>query len=433
MEQMILDIALCFIEYSAFFLFLNSLLEKRFQNYFPLISVILIGAAVMFFCQDFSIAIKSVMGLAILITGSSILFKERVVIKTSYSLMLLFFVYIIDIIIGNICALVIDENFANVFYSDFKNRVILCLIAKVFDIMILFIAQKAFRRIYNNLKTKYWCLFGTVFLVLFMAFFVFMYFYFDMQKDTKITTMFLFISVSFLVMSWIVIYFFTEICSGFQKDNKMLVLERNNKALEEALVMQKSNSQSFKKIRHDFTNHTTNALALLECGRTNEAAELLKSVGIATERILPKHYVNSGNTVVDAIISSKAALCESKGILFTYKIEPLEKIKIETVDLSSLLSNLLDNAIEAAEKTTNGFIKIDIFKYKAYYGICVENSFLGKESIAHSGSHLLSTKSEKEMHGYGTRIIEEIAEKYHGNSVWNADGGSFKSNILLKI
>ncbi len=433
MEQNILDVALCVIEYCGFFLFLNSLLECRFRGYIPLALVIASGALIMYFCQDFDTILKTVMGFFVLISGSSILFKEKLAIKISYSLILLFFVFIIDIILGNLLSVVISESFANVFYSDFRNRVILCLVIKALDILALLIAQRAFRRIYKNLRVKYWYLLSGVFIVLLASFLIFMSFYFDMQKDTEIASLFLFISLSFFAMSWIVIYFFAEICSGFQKENKMLALEKDNKSLEEALETQNLNSQTLSKIRHDITKHTTNAVALIESGKIDEATALLKSAGETAIRILPKYNINTGNRVVDTIISSKAALCESKGLKFTYKVEPLGEIHIENVDLSSLLSNLLDNAIEAAQRTANGYIRIEIFKYKAYYGICVENSFLGKNSIVHNGSQLLSTKSNNAMHGYGTQIIEDIAQKYNGDSTWNADGECFKSNVLLKI
>ncbi len=95
--------------------------------------------------------------------------------------------------------------------------------------------------------------------------------------------------------------------------------------------------------------------------------------------------------------------------------------------MSSLLSNLLDNAIEAAQQTETSYIKFEIFKYKAYYDICVENSFMGKNSIVHSGFHLLSTKSNSVMHGYGTQIIEDIARKYDGDSTWNGEEADYKS------
>lgn len=430
MEMQIFEYSLCLIEYIIYFTFLNFLLENRYKKIFPLLLVILMGSAELFFCSNLDIYLKTLINLLTLLIGSSILYKDKLYIKLSYSTVILFTMSIIDIIFGDLFALVIDGNYSDVFYSNFTYRLIFCLLIKVVDVAVLLIIQRTLQRIDKNLKMKYWGLFCTVFLVLLATSTLFMGFCLKINLDMEIM---LPISIAFFAMSQIVIYFFSEICAGFQRDKRLFALESNYRALEETIAAQSINSENLRKIRHDITKHTANAVALIESGKTDDAITLLKNTGEAAETIIPKYNINTGNNVVDAIISSKAALCESKGIMFSYQIEPLEDIRIDTVDLSSLLSNLLDNAIEAAEKTVNGYIKIEIFKYKAYYDICVENSFMGKDSISYSGLQLLSTKPDNVMHGYGTQIVEDIARKYDGDSTWNADGEIFKSNVLLKI
>lgn len=430
MEMQIFEYSLCLIEYIIYFIFFSFLLEKRYKKIFPLLLVILMGSAELFFCSNLDIYLKTLINLLTLLIGSSILYKDKLYIKLSYSTVILFTMSIIDIIFGDLFALVIDGNYSDVFYSNFTYRLIFCLLIKVVDVAVLLIIQRTLQRIDKNLKMKYWGLFCAVFLILLATSTLFMEFCLKINLDMEIM---LPISIAFFAMSQIVIYFFSEICAGFQRDKRLFALESNYRALEETIAAQSINSENLRKIRHDITKHTANAVALIESGKTDDAITLLKNTGEAAENIIPKYNINTGNNVVDAIISSKAALCESKGIMFSYQIEPLENIRIDTVDLSSLLSNLLDNAVEAAEKTENGYIKIEIFKYKAYYDICVENSFMGKNSISYSGLQLLSTKSDNVMHGYGTQIVEDIARKYDGDSTWNADGEIFKSNVLLKI
>ncbi len=433
MEVQILEYGLCLIEYTVCYIFLNTLLEKRFTSYLPLILVIITAVTLSYFFVNFNMSIKTILNLIVLISGSLFLYKDRLVVKFSYSFLLLFIFSIVDVIFGNLFALFLGEDYSIVFYSNFSYRFASCLVIKAIDIMVLFFMQKSFKRIDKNLKKKYWGLFGAVFLVLLSTTVIFLHFYLRLHQSKEIIILFLFISLAFFAMSQIIVYFFSEICAGFQRDKRLFALETNNKALEETLAIQNSNSENLRKIRHDITKHTANAVALIESGMAMDAVKLLNDAGKEAKQIIPQYNVNTGNSIVDTIISSRAAICESKGIRFTYCIEPLEGINIETVDLSSLLSNLLDNAIEAAQQIHNGYIKIEIFKYKAYYGICVENSFLGKKSIVHNGSQLLSTKSNNAMHGYGTQIIEDIAQKYNGDSTWNADGECFKSNVLLKI
>ena len=143
--------------------------------------------------------------------------------------------------------------------------------------------------------------------------------------------------------------------------------------------------------------------------------------------------VNTGNNFVDAIILSKTALCKDKGIDFTYSVQPLQGLNIDVVDLSSLLSNLLDNAVESAVQTSSPFIKLAILKYNAYYTICVENSYKGKAFLKESSGTLITTKSDRALHGYGTQIISDIAQMYDGSYSWEAQEYKFVSTVLLKI
>ena len=433
METQILDYILCLIEYGSFFIFLNTLLDKRFANPIPTIAVIISASTLVNFFTGFSMIINSIICLTVSLFGSFILYKDKLIIKFLYSLFFLFVLSIIDIISGNLFALIFDGDYSTVFYSEFTYKLISCLVIKAVDILVLFIMQRAFRQIDKNLKSKYWGLLSAIFFVLLTTSVLFLDFYLKLHQSKEIILLYLFVSLAFFAMSLIVVYFFSEICAGLQRDKRLFALETNNKTLEEALATQNSNSENLRKIQHDITKHTANAIALIQSGKSDEATALLLNSGEAVKKISSKYSINSGSNVVDIIISSKATFCESKGITFTYHIEPLEEIRIEPVDLSSLLSNLLDNAIEAAQKTSNGYINIEIFKYKAYYSICVENSFMGNDTIVHSGFQLLSTKSNDTMHGYGTQIIKDIANKYDGDTSWNADGETFKVNVLLKI
>lgn len=433
MKMHLLNYTISTLEYGTCFFFLNSLLNRRFSGCLPVILATLSGAAIIFFCMGLSMTIRAIIGLGIIFGGSLILFSDKPVIKLSYSVLLLFFISIIDVLFGSLFAIFFDKEFVEVFYSDFIYRMVSCFTIKGVNIAILILIQRSFKKIKYDLNPKYWGTLGTVFGILLFATVSSLNFYSHIPQDKSVILFFLIISLSLFFVSLIVVYFFSVICAGFQREKKMNILESSNKVLENALAVQNSNSEILKKVRHDITKHTANAAALIESGQITTAAVLLKNVTETAEKIIPHHNIKTGNAIVDAIVSTKAAVCESKNIIFSYHIESLKDIHIDVADLSSLLSNLLDNAVEASQKTPNGFVKLEIFKYKAYYSICLINSFLGEQSIIHKGTHLISTKSCSEMHGYGTLIIEEIANKYNGSSTWSVEDGDFKSNILLKI
>lgn len=433
MEMYILDAALCMIECSAVFIFFNSLLTKRFRTFVPLVAAIFICGVIVFVCSGFSAAIKTIVYLVLLISGSSILYKDNILIKASYSALLLFISSIIDVIFGTLFSVVFNESFLDIFYSTFAYRTIVCLIIKTFEIAVMMLMYKGFAKIGENLKKTYWCLFGIVISVCLLVTTVFMSIYPQYNHPPGMAALYLIVSIAFFGMSIIITYFFMEICAGFQRDRKLYILESGYNILQEKVAVQNQSSEKLKKIRHDIKNHLLNISALLENGKAENAKELIKEIVGDIENTAMDIEVSTGNNIVDAVVSIKFAVCASKNIVLKTHIESLKSAKIDSKDISSLLSNLLDNAIESAEKAEEKYIDLVIYKYNAYYVIRIENGYGGCDAISCDGQRLISTKNNGFLHGYGTQIVEEIARKYNGESVWNADDKRFTVKVLLKI
>ncbi|MCL2773416.1 MAG: GHKL domain-containing protein [Oscillospiraceae bacterium] len=140
--------------------------------------------------------------------------------------------------------------------------------------------------------------------------------------------------------------------------------------------------------------------------------------------------INTGNMALDNIISYKTTIAKEREIEIvskvTYKI-----VGISDVDLSILIGNLLDNAMEACEKLKNTEKKINlkIFKDNHRLKISVENPV--EESVLNKNPDLISTKKEKEYHGIGIKSIKTIVEKYHGLIKYTEEDNSIFAEIML--
>lgn len=435
MENVILEISLCLIENIMIYVFLSSLLESRFSYKFPLILTVTINSAILFCCTGFNMFIKIPLAILLLIIGTLVLYKEKPIVIITYSLVSLYTLYIIDIILGNVFSLFSGKDIIELFYGEFIYRLISCLIIKAIDGLIFFMIFKMLNNTDKNTRNKFWILFLGIMIVFLSIATVFLQIYPTVEYNTANAIMYSALALLFFAMSLIVIYFFTELNKGYQRDSKLFLLENNFAALQEQIAVQQQNSENVKKIRHDIKNHLINIRSLIDCGEITDAVKLLDK---AAENLNPTKaqaggIVNTGNNFVDAIILSKAALCKDKGIDFTYSVQPLKELNIDVVDLSSLLSNLLDNAVESAVQTSSPFIKLAILKYNAYYTICVENSYKGKAFLKEIAGTLVTTKSDNALHGYGTQIISDIAQKYDGSYSWEAQENKFVSTVLLKI
>ena len=77
-------------------------------------------------------------------------------------------------------------------------------------------------------------------------------------------------------------------------------------------------------------------------------------------------------------------------------------------------------------------MKINVFKYNAYYTICMENSHKVRDFIKHNAQTFASIKSDLTLHSYSTQIINDIALKYDVNFSWETKENGFITTVLLK-
>lgn len=432
METVVSEISLCLIENIIIYVFFNSLLKSRFSSVLPLIIAIAAATAVNFLCSNLITVLKIAIYLVFFSICEVVLYKDRFVVKVIYALMALYLLSITDIIFGNILSLILAKDITNIFFTDLVNRCIFSLIIKVVDALVFLVFYKMLKRIDKNMRNKFWTLFSIVTFVFLTIATVFIYIYPSSEQDAASTTLYIALSVLFFVMSVIIVYFFTELSKGFQRDSKLFLLENNFGSLQEQIAVQQQSSEKVRKLRHDMKNHLANIRSLIDRGEITDAVTLLDK---AAEKVnlVRNEVINSGNSFVDAILLSKTAVCREKNIDFTYSVQPLAEINIDIVDLSSLLSNLLDNAIESAVQTAEPFVRLTIMKYNAYYTVCIENSYKGKEFLKENSGTLITTKSDKALHGYGTQIISDIAQKYDGSYSWEAQENKFVSTVLIKI
>ena len=104
---------------------------------------------------------------------------------------------------------------------------------------------------------------------------------------------------------------------------------------------------------------------------------------------------------------------------------------VQEIDITSLLGNLLDNALEAAKKCKKG--KIWVYLYMQNDGefvvFRIKNTYNG--TIIQNGEQFMTTKEEKSFHGIGLRNVNRIVETYSGDIYRNFDGKIFETMIVL--
>ena len=139
----------------------------------------------------------------------------------------------------------------------------------------------------------------------------------------------------------------------------------------------------------------------------------------------------SKNKMLDLILSKYSHICENNDINFTVDIRSSNLSFIAGNDLTSMLSNLLDNAVEAAKDSDGAFIRFTTRKEKNFVILSVVNSTSAAPKS--QGEKLITTKKDKAIHGYGLKSIEKSAKKYAGICDWNYNESdkTFHFNIIF--
>lgn len=181
---------------------------------------------------------------------------------------------------------------------------------------------------------------------------------------------------------------------------KMRATEENVRSIHE----------NTRRLKHDMRNH----LMVIAMSLGNEKYDEARTY---TAQILDKlnleySYIDSGNALLNYILNLKLQQAQQMQVHMQLQVENLKFQKIDSVDFSSLLTNLLDNAIHAAANSDKRQISVSISKKRGYEAISVRNSI--NSSVLAVNPDLYSTHAEPEKHGMGIKQIRAIIEKYNG-------------------
>lgn len=179
------------------------------------------------------------------------------------------------------------------------------------------------------------------------------------------------------------------------------------------------------KLYHDLHNHIEAIYQCLVQGDTEEAVKYCRELREPVQEIVQTIW--TGDRAVDYLISSKISMAEQKGIRTEINIEFPRNANIRSVDLTAILGNLLDNALEAAE-TAEGrmrFLKLTIRRINAMLIIKAENG-CGREPVSIKGEWQTG-KKDAACHGWGLKSAETAAERYEGTVCTDYKNGVFRA------
>ena len=181
--------------------------------------------------------------------------------------------------------------------------------------------------------------------------------------------------------------------------------------------------------RHDYHNHMQTLKAYLSMNQLTEMSEYLDHLEEDLDSI--DIAIKTGNTSVNAILSSKVSIAQRNNINVNCKASVPPQLKISDVHLCTIIGNLLDNAIESCQKleVDKRFIRIYIglFKQQLYINVTNSTNQIHRKKL----TELITSK--KGEHGFGLRRIDNIVNQYGGFFNRKNEPGVFATEIMLPL
>ena len=164
-------------------------------------------------------------------------------------------------------------------------------------------------------------------------------------------------------------------------------------------------------LSHEYQNQLVCIQSLLHTGQYNKLEEYVKQItGVVLKDL---DYIDTNNAIVNAILNEKYCQSLEQGIVIVCKINDLAGMTIEDQDIALLLSNLLNNALEACQKCVDEkVIKVKLILEDDNIVLSVKNTYDGNV-ITSEGSYI-TTKKNKRNHGVGIKNMIQVIEKYDG-------------------
>ena len=211
----------------------------------------------------------------------------------------------------------------------------------------------------------------------------------------------------------------------------------NNQALLKMQVMNEEKklqdsirwNTEVETLRHDLKNHLLCVAEYIKENKTDSALEYIDKLTERVKNATPYH-IFTHSIAVNAILDLKKLVCQENKIDIKYFI--LEELPdVDDTDLCTVLSNLLDNAIEAEMKEDIKEIRVSIKKVRNYLRIVIQNKV--SSSVLDNNKMLSTTKENSKIHGFGIQSVENTVDKNNGMYSFYEEKGWFVADVMLKL
>ncbi|GAA0803334.1 sensor histidine kinase [Faecalicatena orotica] len=356
----------------------------------------------------------------LVILFSCIIIKNYKFLTVSLVLVYFAFVALLDFLFAFLQMNFLEEKFNEIVYFNgiSNQKIIIYIFSRMITTILVIIVRKSdLKKVIFELR-KIIFLMGLLFLILAKGYHLYIVsMVFGLREKNGS------IGILSLITIVVIIGFIGMILSK----NKMIKNEYEFLVLKEELEHQKyeeleSALEKNKELIHDTKNHYLIISEYERSGDYQRLHDYIEDLKHSFIKVNPQIY--TGNRVIDLILSQKKLISEQKNITLMLQVMPLSKLPFKERELCIIFGNLLDNAIEACEKVeSNRCIGVRLERQNNLFFLQIMNSI--NDFPKKSGKGFLSTKTNKDLHGFGLKSVQRIVEAYEGNIAYQIEQDKF--------
>ena len=435
MLEYITDITILIIEIVCYFTFFDIFAVKRKLSKSKIIITVFLLVLFLRLCIHFLrnyTIIKILITIIIILLSMLYLYK----ISTIKALIFTFFVQSIMTLIDYIIIMILAKLYGDITALESASALIGRLII-ILSRLILFVGLIILSRIStkkNNSVTadmsdKEWIQFlifpiFTICAVMLMTSSVIKSYHSD------IIAIYYIIAIGLIVLNLVVFHLISEILENSRNMKEAEALRQQSIGQLELYNSMRENYNIQRQRTHEYKNQIVCMDMLMKKKDYSKLEDYIGNISDGLDAQLD--MVDTNNDVVNAIFNAKYYEAIKNDVLVVLKINDLSDIKISDNDIVTILSNLLDNAIEAAKQCDIGkrIVKIKMLYEDAVLSIAVSNSYKAEPVLTEDG-YIRTTKKDREEHGWGMRNVVATLEKYNAEYIIDYKNGEFVFSIIM--
>lgn len=426
MQKIVIDIFMYIFEALLLWYYANSLFEGKKNKTICLLASIVVNAILMAVYQLQIVYLNGILLLVLYFLFFVSFYYAGIKSALFHALIFIIVMFTTEVLVMGIGTIFFKDF--NAMDNDMTAYLYVVSLSKLLHIIIILIISKlfAYQRNKEQYNKYYWFLFllpiSSILMVL-----AFRYLAYDVMLTPFVSTIWVIASVLTILSNVLVFIIYEYSNKNTRELYELKAIARQEEQDKKYYDIVEQSNKEMRVFVHDIKNH----FSYLQC--LDNVEEIHNYIYSLSNDIDKSYYAGiSKNKTLDLIIGKYLKLCEANNIKFSVDVKTSNLNFIDSVDLSTLLNNLLDNAFDAAKESKDAFIEFVIFlKNDSYDGLMIRNSCLNAPKT--KDGQLVTTKRDKTMHGLGLTSIHKVLKKYNAMLDWeyNEANHIFETHIVF--